>query len=101
LTGETKAIEKKLTNSKTRLIDLENILFAQTTIASGTCIAVIINLGEDNYASSIIKMVNENELSDYEKGLSKITRILVTFILVMVPVIMISAALRSGGTGNA
>ncbi|WP_036268984.1 HAD-IC family P-type ATPase [Mesoplasma seiffertii] len=98
LTGESQAIQKYVTNSKQRLIELENILFAQTTITTGTCIAVIINVGTKNYASAILEMVDDDEPSDYEKGLTKITRILVASILVMVPIIMIAAGLRSGGT---
>ncbi|AUF83255.1 magnesium transporter [Mesoplasma syrphidae] len=100
LTGEAEPVEKLISNSKERLIELDNILFAQTVIATGTCIAVIINVGEKNYASSILQMVNDDEPSEYEKGLTKITRILVASILVMVPIIMIAAGLRSGGTSQ-
>ncbi|WP_031542302.1 HAD-IC family P-type ATPase [Mesoplasma photuris] len=96
LTGESNEIFKKINNTKERLIELENIIFSQTTILTGTCLAIIINLGSDNYANSIIEMSDQETESDYEVGLAKITKILVFSILVMVPVIFIAAFGKNG-----
>ncbi|WP_035358726.1 HAD-IC family P-type ATPase [[Acholeplasma] multilocale] len=98
LTGESQSVTKSVDNAEARLIDLQNIIFAQTTVVAGTCVAVIINTAEQNYASSIIKMVEEDEESDYEKGLAKITKILVSSILIMVPIIFLAAFGRNGWT---
>lgn len=96
LTGEGEAISKKITNTKKQMIDLENIAFAQTTILKGILIGVVINVGVQNYASAILKMAEEqNTSSDYEKGLVKITKILVVSILAMIPIILIATGLRT------
>lgn len=97
LTGESEAIFKKTTNHKTKLLELENIGFGQTIINNGSCIAVVINIAEQTYATSILKIAEEQETeSDYEKGVAKITKILVIAIISIILIILIAAGLRTG-----
>jgi len=71
-------------------------LFAQTIITSGKCYAIIINTGEKNYSHSILTMAEqiENE-SDFTKGVSKLTKLLVISILIIIPFIFIANGLRT------
>ncbi|KAF5295861.1 hypothetical protein FQA39_LY13034 [Lamprigera yunnana] len=95
LTGEAKLISKTINNKKTNLLELENILFSQTVISEGNCFAVVIHTGTKNYSSSIINFAEEEDESDFEKAMSKITKILVVSILTMIPIIFVVAGLRT------
>ncbi|WP_434341812.1 HAD-IC family P-type ATPase [Mycoplasma putrefaciens] len=96
LTGENQAIRKDINNKNKTLITLENILFKETTVLSGTCLAVVINVGENNYANSLLKIADDEPLTDYEKSMRRITKILVAFILTLVPIITIISLFKNG-----
>lgn len=96
LTGETDPIKKSVTNKSKKIVDYNNILFAQTIITAGKCYAIIINVGDQNYSQSILTMAEqiENE-SDFTKGISKLTMLLVISILVTIPFIFLANGLRT------
>ncbi|MDQ0567665.1 HAD-IC family P-type ATPase [Mycoplasma yeatsii] len=95
LTGENNAIKKDINNKNKNLIELENILFKETTIVSGSCLAVVINVSENNYANSLLQSAEEESVSDYEKSMSKVTKILVFSILTLVPIITLISLIRN------
>ncbi|MDQ7982621.1 MAG: HAD-IC family P-type ATPase [Spiroplasma sp.] len=97
LTGESKPIKKNLTNNSKKIVDYNNILFAQTIITSGKCYAVIINVGDNNYSQSILTMAEQIVTkSDFTKGINKVTMLLVISILVTIPFIFIASGFRTG-----
>ncbi|KNG79434.1 HAD-IC family P-type ATPase [Mycoplasma sp. HU2014] len=95
LTGENNPIKKSVDNKNKNLIELENILFKETTIVSGSCLAVVINVSGNNYSNSLLKSADEESVSDYEKSMSKVTKILVFFILTLVPIITLISLIRN------
>lgn len=96
LTGESNPIEKTLFNKSKKIVEYNNILFAQTIITSGKCYAVIINTGDKNYSQSILTMAEQTEnKSDFTKGISKLTKMLVISILVTIPFIFIANGVRT------
>lgn len=97
LTGENEYVTKSLKNKEDSLILLNNILFSQTTIKSGNCLAVVVNIHDDNYSESLGLLVEQvNTESDYEKSLNKISKILILFILLITPIIFIIAWSATG-----
>lgn len=96
LTGESDPIKKDVANKAKKIVDYNNILFAQTIITSGKCYAVVINVGDDNYSQSILTMAEQVEHeSDFTKGISKLTMLLVISILVTIPFIFLANGLRT------
>ncbi|EXU60149.1 HAD-IC family P-type ATPase [Mycoplasma mycoides] len=96
LTGESKAIKKQTTNTKTNFLELENILFKETLIVSGNCLAVVININKDNYSNSLLDLIDDEIITDYEKGINKVTKILIYLISILVFIITFISLLKSG-----
>ncbi|ADK69141.1 HAD-IC family P-type ATPase [Mycoplasma mycoides subsp. mycoides] len=96
LTGESKAIKKQTTNTKTNFLELENILFKETLIVSGNCLAVVISINKDNYSNSLLGLINDDTVTDYEKGINKVTKILIYLISILVFIITFISLLKSG-----
>ncbi|AVP49606.1 HAD-IC family P-type ATPase [Williamsoniiplasma luminosum] len=102
LTGESEAVAK-FSENKTgkKMIEMQNIAFSQTTVTEGSLLGVVINVGIQNYAASISTMAEEQEtVSEYEKGLAKVVKLLVISILAMIPVILLTTGFRLGGQEN-
>lgn len=96
LTGETDPIKKDVSNKGKKIVDYNNILFAQTIITSGKCYAVVINVGDQNYSQSILTMAEQVEnKSDFSKGITRVTMLLVISILVTIPFIFLASGLRT------
>ncbi|MDP4040282.1 HAD-IC family P-type ATPase [Mycoplasma mycoides] len=96
LTGESKAIKKQTTNNKTNFLELENILFKETLIVSGNCLAVVININKDNYSNSLLDLIDDEIITDYEKGINKVTKILIYLISILVFIITFISLLKTG-----
>ncbi|PPE06386.1 HAD-IC family P-type ATPase [Mesoplasma corruscae] len=101
LNGETEYILKSINNTKERLLDLENILFAHTMVKQGNCYAVVINISVNNYSDSIGNTIEDiDDESDYERSLKKISQILIGFILIITPIIFVISWSTSGFAKN-
>ncbi|WP_434333142.1 HAD-IC family P-type ATPase [Mycoplasma capricolum] len=96
LTGESKAIKKQINNNNISFLELQNILYKETLIVSGNCLAVIININKDNYSNSLIDLITDDFVTDYEKGINKVTKILIYLISVLVFIITFISLLKSG-----
>ncbi|WP_342269117.1 HAD-IC family P-type ATPase [Spiroplasma endosymbiont of Aspidapion aeneum] len=96
LTGESDPIYKKYTNNRSDTIELENILFSQATIESGSCLALVVNVGFDNYATSFLaKDKNKKEASSFEHGMKNIIFILIAIIGICTPLICIISGIKT------
>jgi Mg2+-importing ATPase len=96
LTGESLPIEKKSKCYKATeaercsIIDLQNICFMGTNVISGTATAVVITTGEHTYFGSISKTVTgKRPETSFDKGLKRVSYLLISFMAVMVPVVFI------------
>ncbi|MCI2049235.1 MAG: magnesium-translocating P-type ATPase [Lachnospiraceae bacterium] len=89
LTGESAPVEKLSVNEKTDyLTDLADIGFMGTNITSGSATAVVLTTGAETYFGGMAKSLStDNETSDFENGIAGISKLLIRFMLVMVPVI--------------
>ena len=91
LTGESAPVEKLISNSeKSYITDVQNIGFMGTNITSGLGTALVLTTGADTYFGSMAKSLStDNEQSDFEKEVGQISKLLIRFMFVMVPVILI------------
>ncbi|MGL5544810.1 MAG: HAD-IC family P-type ATPase [Cetobacterium sp.] len=84
LTGESAPIEKNsiLHSSDTSVTDLTNILLMGTNVLSGTA------TGKNSYLNAIGESLkNSSTTNSFEKGIDDISRLLIKFMLLMVPIV--------------
>ncbi len=101
LTGESNPVEKFTTSEKdVGVTDLANIGFMGSNIVSGSAKAIILTTGEDTYFGSMAKSLNSyEEKSAFEKNLDSVSKLLIRFMLVTVPVIFIANFITKGKGG--
>ncbi|MCR4702353.1 MAG: magnesium-translocating P-type ATPase [Saccharofermentans sp.] len=98
LTGESNPVEKFTTSEKdVGVTDLANIGFMGSNIVSGSAKAIILTTGGDTYFGSMAKSLNSyEEKSAFEKNLDSVSRLLIRFMLITVPVIFIANFITKG-----
>lgn len=93
LTGESEASRKvvNLENSKIETItDLNNICFMGTNVTSGYAKAVVIKTGDNTYFGKIAHTVtNGKPQTAFQKGIKSVSKLLIKFMLVMIPIIFV------------
>ena len=84
-TGESAPIEKKnLFNDTNEIFSLSNVCLMGTSVISGNAIAVVINTGFKTYLGSMGKQIdNQREMTNFEKGMNEITKLLIKYIVVV------------------
>ena len=98
LTGESNPVEK-FTTSETNIgvTDLANIGFMGSNIVSGSAKAIILSTGGDTYFGSMAKSLNSyDEKSAFERNLDSVSKLLIRFMLITVPVIFIANFITKG-----
>ncbi|MGZ2876744.1 hypothetical protein AAEQ99_28840, partial [Pseudomonas aeruginosa] len=65
-------------------LELDNICFMGTNVVSGTATAIIVNTGYQTYFGSLSQAIvgNRSETS-FDKGVKKVSYLLIRFMLVM------------------
>lgn len=103
LTGENDLVGKDEKYIETISdIEINNILYSQTTIMRGSCIGFVIAISKDTYANSILKLsIEEKKESDFDKGMKKIIKIILLLIFSMFPILLICIGLKTGNWINA
>lgn len=93
LTGESEASRKvvNLEDNKIETItDLNNICFMGTNVTSGYAKAVVIKTGDNTYFGKIAHTVtNGKPQTAFQKGIKSVSKLLIKFMLVMIPIIFI------------
>ena len=93
LTGESNPVEKFAGKaaSGSALTELSNIGFMGSNIVSGSAKAVVLSTGNETYFGSMAKSLNTfQEKSSYEQNVDSISKLLITFMLITVPIIFIA-----------
>ena len=101
LTGESNPVEKFTTSEpNVGVTDLANIGFMGSNIVSGSAKAIILTTGENTYFGSMAKSLNSyEEKSAFEKNLDSVSKLLIRFMLITVPVIFIANFITKGQGG--
>lgn len=106
LTGESEAVEKTAAitvvegadGSALPLSACKNIVFTGTSVQNGTAMALVVATGSDTYLGSIAKMLNgRGEKSAFDRGVSRVSMLLVRLMLVMAPAVF---AINAATKGN-
>ena len=100
LTGEPLPVEKHFSIPSlniTNALELPNLCFAGTNVESGTAKAVVVATGSDTYFGSIAKsIVGQRVLTSFDKGVSKFTWLMISFMAVMVPIVFLINGFSKG-----
>ena len=99
LTGESNPVEKLAGPDPEgdTISELDNLGFMGSNIVSGSARAVILTTGNGTYFGSMAKSLNTfQDKSSYEQNVNSISRLLIRFMAVMVPVIFIANFLTKG-----
>lgn len=93
LTGESEPCEKLNVNNKkniTNPLELPNICFMGTTVASGTARGVVLNTGNNTYLGKIAKTLSKKRTkTSFDKGISKVSLLLMITTVVMVLIVFL------------
>ena len=90
LTGESNPVEKFAELKEYEVItDISNIGFMGTNIVSGSSKAIVLSTGNNTYFGSMAKsLYSVNNKNSFEKGIDDITKILIRFMIVLVPIVL-------------
>ena len=91
LTGESNPVEKfSILKKYDSITDISNIGFMGTNVVSGSSLAICLTTGNETYFGSMAKsLYSVNEKNSFEKGVDDISRLLIRFMLVMLPIILL------------
>ena len=90
LTGESNPVEKfALSNGEEDITDIANIGFMGTNIVSGSATAIVLATGKNTYFGNMAKsLYTVNEKNSFEKGIDSISKLLIKFMVIMLPIIL-------------
>ena len=93
LTGESAPVEKfaVLHNAEAdALTDLAHIGFMGTNMLSGSATAIVLTTGNDTYFGAMAEsLTGDKAKNSFERGVDSVSRLLIRFMLVMVPIIFL------------
>ncbi len=105
ITGESNPIEKFSSTSNgahNTLTDLANIGFMGSNIISGSALAVVLATGDETYFGSMAKSLSgDRAKTSFERGVDSISKLLLSMMFVMVPVVFLINVLAKGSWPSA
>ena len=93
LTGESLPVEKTagvVDASVQNPLEMTNICFLGSNIESGTATAVVVQTGSGTYFGSLAKSITgQRVLTSFDNGVNQFTWLMISFMIVMVPMVFI------------
>lgn len=102
LTGESDPVEKHpeakgKMYGKGSVVELENICYMGSTVVSGSATGIVIATGNNTYLGTIAKSIaGHRAATAFDKGISKVSFLLIRFMLVMIPFVFLINGLTKG-----
>ncbi len=99
LTGESNAVERngKVDTDDHALFDRMNLAFWGETILSGEGKALVISIGNDTILGAMEETISHKRpQTSFEKGISYVSKLLIRFMIVMVPGVFLLSGFHSG-----
>ncbi|QBF34445.1 magnesium-translocating P-type ATPase [Mycoplasmopsis phocirhinis] len=94
LTGESHSIEKFANLVKNfdydNMVDYHNLAFMGSNVISGSARAIVVATGNETYIGQVVQKINEKPVkTDFEKGISAISKLLIRIMVVVVPIVFL------------
>jgi Mg2+-importing ATPase len=106
LTGESLPLEKyavpptkatKPADTTRNVLEQETVCFMGTNIVSGTAVAVVAATGDATYFGAMASdIVGARPLTSFDKGISKVSWMLIRFLMVMTPLVFLINGISKG-----
>lgn len=102
LTGESDAIEKIPTvmGKKYRngsVVELDNICYMGSNVVSGSAKGIVFETGNNTYLGTIAKSIaGHRAATAFDKGITKVSLLLIRFMLIMVPFVFLINGITKG-----
>ncbi|WP_222943907.1 magnesium-translocating P-type ATPase [Pedobacter sp. N36a] len=101
LTGESHPLEKSAAlvpdADDISPLELDNICFMGTNVLSGTAAAIVVNTGNLTYFGAVGAAISgKRSETSFDKGVNKVSWLLIRFMLVMVPLIFLINGITKG-----
>ena len=100
LTGEALPVEKTpatVDSSLQNPLEMANICFLGSNVESGTGTAVVIQTGSETYFGSLASsIVGQRVLTSFDKGINQFTWLMISFMVVMVPLVFLFNGISKG-----
>lgn len=104
LTGESNPVEKFDTlkgDDARSLTDLETLGFMGSDVVSGSAVGLVLATGNNTYFGSMAEsLTGARAKNSFETGVESVSRLLLSFMLIMVPVIFLINGLVKGNWGD-
>ena len=103
LMGESAPVEKfsSLRGEGESLTDLSNLGFMGSNMVSGSAEAVVLTTGNETYFGSMAKSLSGDKAKNsFERGVDSVSKLLLRFMAVMVPIVFIVVGIRQGEWWN-
>lgn len=107
LTGESEPIEKRPEVNKTKhtadnIVELDNICYMGSNVISGSATAIVFATGDNTYFGTIAKtIVGHRAATAFDRGITKVSMLLIRFMLIMVPFVFLVNGITKGDWLNA
>lgn len=102
LTGESDPIEKSAVAkgkkySKGSVVELDNICYMGSNVVSGLATGIVFATGNNTYLGTIAKNISGHRAATaFDKGISKVSFLLIRFMLIMIPFVFLVNGLTKG-----
>lgn len=102
LTGESDSIEKspKVMEKKYHkgsVVELDNICYMGSNVVSGSAKGIVFETGNNTYLGTIAKSIaGHRAATAFDKGITKVSLLLIRFMLIMVPIVFLVNGITKG-----
>ena len=101
LTGESDSVKKVSESEQKRKIedisDLDTICFMGTNVMSGSAKGIVISVGDNTYFGKVAdNITDEKPKTAFQKGIENVSKLLIKFMLVLIPITFIVNAAKHG-----
>jgi Mg2+-importing ATPase len=101
LSGESEPVEKVSNDlkpgSQSSPLECENLAFMGSTIISGSATCIVVAVGSETILGNVAQIVDETAtVTSFEKGITSVTKLLITFMFVMAPTVLMINGIVKG-----
>ncbi len=102
LTGESESIEKTPKTMGKRyhmgsVVELDNICYMGSNVVSGSAKGIVFETGNNTYLGTIAKSIaGHRAATAFDKGITKVSLLLIRFMLIMVPIVFLINGITKG-----
>ena len=100
LSGESEPVEKfaaMVEDKDQPVIERNNLAFMGSSVVSGSAMAIVASVGDDTIIGQTAQTIQKkSEKTSFEKGIAKVSKVLVGFMLIMVPIVFVINGITNG-----